>query len=517
MISLKPFIIFLLSAVLAFTPELAAPPPQPPPIQPPESERVEESRDLLAPFTIPEALNPQIEFWKKVFSEYETDQVIIHDNRYVNVIYDIVSLKSNYESRYRKKVSGIVGDYRSRLEKMAEYWDTPEQMTLEEKRIRRLFETIPDNPLYPQKDAFMRVRGQVGQANRFAEGIARSGRYLLMMEKILDDHGLPEGLKYLPMVESAFNSSAVSYAGASGMWQIMRGSGRDFGLTVGYPVDERNDPFRATQAAVKILEHNYSRLKAWPLAITAYNHGLYGVLNAVNDVGSSHIGDIVERYQGRNFGFASRNFYAEFLAAVSICSKYSEIFEFIEQESPLSFVSVMMPDYVASKALENYCDIPLDELRDLNPALHSSVLSSKGVIPGNYILRLSPEQAYRLVSKYESIPARYKYDKSQVKRNYRVRRGETLSHIAAKSGVSLRELMICNGIGNPRRLRAGQTIKIPSAYARAGRKQHKVRRGQTLSSIAQRYGVSIQDIKSANKIKSADKLRTGQVLRIPER
>ena len=134
------------------------------------------------------------------------------------------------------------------------------------------------------------------------------------MRREFRDRGLPEDLAYLPHVESSFNTHAYSKYGAAGMWQFMRATGRRF-LKVNYVVDERLDPLTATRAAAQLLKDNHKLLGTWPLAITAYNHGEVGMQRAVRKMGTKDIVAIIERYKGRSFGFASRNFYPQFLAA----------------------------------------------------------------------------------------------------------------------------------------------------------------------------------------------------------
>src|SRR5262245_20063059 len=135
------------------------------------------------------------------------------------------------------------------------------------------------------------------------------------METIFEREGLPVALTRLPLVESCFNVRAYSKVGAAGIWQFMPSTGRYY-LRIDNAVDERRDPVTATVAAATHLKGNYEVLHSWPLAITAYNYCRAGMANAVSTVGSSDIVDIIQHYHGPAFKFASRNFYAEFLAAL---------------------------------------------------------------------------------------------------------------------------------------------------------------------------------------------------------
>ncbi|MEJ2221529.1 MAG: lytic transglycosylase domain-containing protein [Desulfobacterales bacterium] len=154
------------------------------------------------------------------------------------------------------------------------------------------------------------LRCQIGQKDPFRQGIIRSGAYLTEMKQIFHDAGLPEDLVYLPHVESSFNPEAYSKFGAAGMWQFTRSTGKSF-MTVSYAVDERRDPIISTRAAARLLKRNYKKLRNWPMAITAYNHGVTGMLRAKRRKGDYET--IFKEYRSRIFKFASRNFYSEFL------------------------------------------------------------------------------------------------------------------------------------------------------------------------------------------------------------
>jgi membrane-bound lytic murein transglycosylase D len=169
------------------------------------------------------------------------------------------------------------------------------------------------------------MRFQGGMRSRFAEGLVRSWSYLPEMEQIFADAGVPLELTRLPHIESSFENRALSKVGAAGIWQIMPATGRLY-LRVNRNVDERLNVRAATMAAAQILRENYEKLGTWPLAITAYNHGANGMRRAVDTVGTTDFGIIVQRYRGPLFGFASQNFYAEFLAALELSQNYKQYF-----------------------------------------------------------------------------------------------------------------------------------------------------------------------------------------------
>ena len=146
-------------------------------------------------------------------------------------------------------------------------------------------------------------------------------------------------------MESSFNPEAYSKAGAAGIWQFTRSTGRRY-LHVDYVVDERMDPFAATVAAAQLLEHNYQLTGTWPLALTAYNHGASSLRRASKQLGTTDIATIVRDYKGRSFGFASRNFYLSFLAALEVSSDPERYFAPYQGASPVPYLEVELPDYL---------------------------------------------------------------------------------------------------------------------------------------------------------------------------
>jgi len=161
-----------------------------------------------------------------------------------------------------------------------------------------------------------RVRSQRGTRERFIQGLEISRRYDRQFRKIFRDAGLPEDLAYLPHVESSFQPAAKSSAGAVGMWQFTKGAAKTY-MPAGNKIDQRLDPFASATGAARYLSHAYKKLGDWASAITSYNHGIGGMKKAQNQVGRDFV-RIVNTYDGPAFGFASRNYYAQFLAAREI-------------------------------------------------------------------------------------------------------------------------------------------------------------------------------------------------------
>lgn len=382
------------------------------------------------PFPVLPGLEASVEFWKLVFTQYSTSEVIFFDAQDPLKIYKVVELGENASRR----------------------------------RIRHERKNVLADPEVAENNGG--VRAQRGFKERFASGLARSGRYIDQIQQILQEEEVPVELAYLPLVESSFNIHARSRAGAVGIWQFMAATGRKY-LRVGSLLDERKDPLESTRAAARLLKENYETFGNWPLAITAYNYGREGVQRAVSRVGSPDLTAIIDGYEGRAFGFASKNFYAEFLAAVEVAKKSEEFFPGLEYHSPLLLEEIAIERPISLEALLRGADISREEFFDWNPALRPRYHS----IPGGYRVKVPAE-------KLELVQAAYLQAIGKASRpmggraaslgqsaiswvRHRVTRGETLSQIALIYQVSVRELQRLNRLPNIHSITAGEYLRIP--------------------------------------------------------
>ena len=222
-------------------------------------------------------------------------------------------------------------------------------------------------------DASQRVRFQLGQADKFREGLIRSGAWEHYIKKTMTEAGLPPEIASLPHVESSFNPAARSKVGAAGMWQFMVSTGRRF-MRIDNVVDERLDPYKSTRAAALLMQQNYEVTRAWPLAITAYNHGASGMRRAIEQVGTDDIGVIVRKYKSRSFGFASRNFYTALLAAVDVDRDPERYFGALDRHAPDNSRVLVLPDYIAvGHAWRSRWASNRDTLESINMSLKPTV------------------------------------------------------------------------------------------------------------------------------------------------
>src|SRR5437762_913155 len=272
-----------------------------------------------------QGLESRVEFWKKVYTEYGENDVIIHDRVHPNLIYDIAS---------RTDQAAKIAAVQKALDEISANLANPQQLSVIAEQVRASI-LAGGLPLTVASIADLKdnVHTQLGIKERFRQGVIRSGRYVDTFQSIFEKQGVPPEIALLPLVESSFENRALSNAGAAGIWQFTRGTGRIY-LNVSKKVDERLDPSKAARAAARLLHDNYSALGSWPLAITAYNHGRAGMMRAQNEVGSSEITKIIDDYRGPLFGYASMNFYSEFVAAVDVYRNYEQYFGELALDKP---------------------------------------------------------------------------------------------------------------------------------------------------------------------------------------
>ncbi len=465
----------------------------------------------------PAGLAPEIDFWRAVFGEITSSQAAIHDNRHLGVVYEVVDLPARAGAAQRRK---IASDARSRYRRiLLALADGKRQgLTTEQRRVLELWPAEVSNQ--ELRKAAERIRFQQGLADRFRDGYVRSGQWRAHILRQLDEQGVPAGLAALPHVESSFNPRARSHVGAAGLWQFTRATGRRF-MQVDHVVDERRDPYISSEGAAKLLAYNYSILKSWPLAITAYNHGVAGMRRAVRSVGSEDIETIIREYRGPAFGFASRNFFVAFLAALEVETNAEQYFGPLQRETPRPELMVAMPDYVPAEQLADAFGVSMDTLKDFNPALLPPVWSGSKYVPRGYALRLPlPDGKYSSDRQLAAIPARVRFDQQTPDLFHRIESGESLSVIARRYRTSVTELMALNGINNRHRIRAGQQLRLPVSDAYAGTvlvantQSYRVRSGDTVGSIAKRAGVSESELLAVNGIRDRNRIFVGQTLQL---
>jgi len=454
-------------------------------------------------FPVPPEIADNVAFWRHVYGRWGRDKVAIHDDEYLGVVYEVVDLpglrRVGYTAEQECFVRAREADYRRRLEELEAGIQEKKAPTRYQKALYdKLVAAGGKRALYGAAD---RVRSQRGIRERFRRGLAISGRYDAKFRGIFRSRGLPEDLAYLPHVESSFQAHARSSTGAAGMWQFTRGTGKLY-MNVDSAVDERLDPVIAAESAAKYLGAAYRKLGSWPLAVTSYNHGQGGMRRA-KAIHGNDIGAIVRRYKGPLFRFASRNFYAEFVAAREVASRPKRYFpEGIRYQPPLSEDRLVLRHSMSASWVARHYGVPTYRLADLNRHWRKSVREGRANLPVGSTVWLpegildqvanAPPPMPVVVAKVES--------ESKAKRNA-VRVAKVGSKAKRKP---IRVAKVARKSAKKPRARSSKTAKI-----------HVVKPNETLYRVSTYYKLSVAKLRRLNRMGPKETtIRPGQRLRV---
>ncbi|MDO9520179.1 MAG: LysM peptidoglycan-binding domain-containing protein [Pseudohongiella sp.] len=470
-------------------------------------------------FPRPAELEPAIKFWTRVYTEVDTESGFLHDAENVSVIYRRVDYNRQELESYRRRIQEdlqiLASGKRTNLtltqQEVLDAWGGP---------------GVSNSVLAA---AVNNVRFQLGQSDRFVGGLIRSGAYREHIEKVARERGLPIELAALPHVESSFHPGAYSHANAAGMWQFIRTTGQRY-MRIDNIVDERMDPYAATYAAMSLLEFNHGLLNSWPLALTAYNQGAGAMSRAVRELGTDNIATIVANYKGRNFGFAGRNFYPQFLAVLDVERQAQALFGMLHLDPAPEYDELELDAYVEADVLASALGVTIAQLKFDNPAIRPVVWEGGKRIPRGFKLKIQKDSINgSLASLISRMPGTQLYAYQTPDINYTIQRGDSLSAVASRFNTSVSQLVSLNQLTDAHRIRVGQVLLLPHdtnmitqtlvaatepAPVQAGG-AYAVRSGDTISSIARRYRVNESDILRLNGITNPNRLRIGQQLRLP--
>jgi membrane-bound lytic murein transglycosylase D len=382
----------------------------------------------------------------------------------------------------------------------------------------RNFELPLPSPLTHSVLQAMRVFTGSGRGY-FEKWLQRRGRYEEMIVGKLEERGMPRDLLYLSMIESGFNPKAWSHASASGLWQFISGTGRRYGLKDDWWEDPRRDPVRATDAALDYLEDLYAEFGDWHLAMAAYNCGEGRVRRQLRQEGA-------QSYWGMSLPKETRYYIPKILAAM-IIGRNPAVFGFgtaaDSAHAALSHDTLTISRAMPVRGIASVLGISEDSVKALNPALRRWSTPPNRPAYMLYLPAGTRDSFLAGLDRIDTMP-------TVSVRTHRVTRGQTLSGIASRHGVSVAAIQAANGLHGTR-LRAGQVLTIPTTGApeefdasEAGSEEaaapvitsrHTVRSGETLSRIAGRYRVTISSLRRANNMQPGDMLRAGRVLSIP--
>lgn len=337
---------------------------------------------------------------------------------------------------------------------------------------------------------------QDGITDRFQSYLDRFHHYREIVEPIFLEFGLPTELMYLSLVESGFNPKAFSRARASGPWQFMKATGRMYKLNVSWYVDERRDPIKSTVAAAHHLRDLYDRFGSWPLALAAYNAGSGKVSRAIRKTGSRDFWKIRRTWYLRR---ETKDYVPRFIAATLI-AKNPTAYGFLPPEGDRhEFEEVLISKPVQLSAITKHTGVSLEELKRLNPELRRNIVpKSKG--PG-YHLKVPVGMATLVATHQATFPV-WTQPPPPPTQWYRVRRGDSLSVVARRFRMKVRQLKAMNNLSS-NLIRVGARLRVRGGdedYADDQIIWYRVRYGDSLGKIADRFGTSVRQLKRLNKL-----------------
>jgi membrane-bound lytic murein transglycosylase D len=352
-------------------------------------------------FDIPKGLETNVKFWTDIYTKYTTDQGVLHDSEHIDLIYKEIDFRSissrgdlDIYQKERAKIKILKEAKKqiiSMLKKLEEIKD-PSELNEEEKRIWEAFKNEETPKKFKVAQGKNRLRFQLGQRDRVIQGIFFSGRYLEEFETIFREQGIPIELTRIAFVESSFNVMARSKVGASGIWQIMPYTAKGF-MKKDPAFDLRNHPIEATKLAAKLFRNNYNMLKAWPLAVTGYNHGPAGVLRLTKRYKTRELGELVENVSSsKSFGFASRNFYASFLAILKIEAEAPKYFGQVQWSELLNQVNLKTEFPIKYADLLRWFDGSDEKLQIYNPHINKIARTGKKDIPAGVVVSVMKDK-----------------------------------------------------------------------------------------------------------------------------
>lgn len=357
------------------------------------------------------------------------------------------------------------------------------------------------------------------QSQAFTTWLSRSTRYMPMIRQQLQEAGLPLDLAYLPMIESGYSLIAYSSAGAVGPWQFMEATARQYGLRIDSHVDERRNPEAATKAAVQFLSELYDEFGSWHLAVAAYNAGGGTLRRAMRKTMSSNFWTIA---QSEYLADETKLYVPKLIAAI-IVAKNPEKYGFtnLDYQEPIAYDTIEVPPTTAVKAVALAGDLPTESVRDLNRELR------KGLSP--------PGEIYQLkipVGSGDAILAnlsRVRGIEKTVFKDHRVQKNDTLSSVCKNYELDKITLLKANNLRKSK-LTPGQVLRIPqqvTEYELLSKEEfasalaaptgdklvlHRIHKGETISAIAVKYGVSSTQIAQWNSMANLNRIREGQLL-----
>ncbi len=402
-------------------------------------------------FPVPSFYKPYVQFWIDVFARYHGNEIIFHDAEKPWKILKIFRFEELDPLNYADKrlYKDVIKEKRKELEKILSELDSDPYDSAKKSEVHSWIYYLYKDELKNDPEVFRklkdRLRAQWGLREKTMQSFRNFAFYRPHIERILRQYNMPNELKFLPIVESGYQPFSASFAGAKGMWQFMRSAAKKHGLVVGRYVDQRYDPIYSTYAALRYLKQSYEEFQSWPLALTSYNHGKVGIRKAIKQTGTRDWKTIFHEYESRSFRFASKNFYAEFLAVKEIGTHVGRYFPDLEEElesiQPWQFAEYQLPRTYHLRDIPRKLGIPLSLFFLYNPQFTLRAYLKNVRIRKRTVIRIPLEEEKE-----------YAY--------HIVRPGETLRMIARVYGLSLQRIRKLNPDIPDRRLIPGTKLVL---------------------------------------------------------
>lgn len=349
-----------------------------------------------SPFRVTNALRPTVDFWKKVFATYGRSQVLMHHRDRLDVVFSVLDFQG-LETAEEGLGKGEIARLREKLIDLER-----ESILADQGRARASAPSFTFDRHELVRNPGL-VRAQTGIREHFADAIRWSGRYMPYIEQILVDANVPVEISRLPFIESSFDVTATSSAGAAGIWQFMESTAKLYHMKVNRDIDERRDPLSSTYAAAQFFKNMIRDLGTWPLAVNGYNTGHGRILQAMKQLGSSDIETIIRDFKHPAYQFASRNFYPEFLAALEVYEARSQYFPDLTPMAAIEYDLFSPPASVSLPVLAKSCDVSIEELKILNPGLAGHFFTGEKPIRSDLQIKVP----YLKASEFEYAFARF--------------------------------------------------------------------------------------------------------------
>ena len=389
---------------------------------------------------------------------------------------------------------------------------------------------LPYNELVRDK-----IRVYTNPSGVMSRVLARARYYFPMIEEELLKAGLPVELRALAIIESALLPTAISRAGAAGLWQFMPTTGKSYGLEVNTMIDERMDPVKSTRAACKYLKVLYNMYNDWSLALAAYNCGPGNVNKAIIRAGGDPKNFKGSFWDVYDYLHEQTRQYVPLYMGATYAFAYHKAHgvEVPMPPMPIAVDTIMIDRPMHLEQVSSTIDVDIEVLKMLNPQYLIDIIPATSK---KYPLTLPVENICEYLEHEEEIFAK---DSTYLKefvvhanleqkrketpqvttkpKYHKVTKGETLGSIARKYGVTVKQLVSWNNLSNPDALKLGQNLKVgttKSSSTSSSAKTHTVSKGDTLGSIARKYGVTVKQLIEWNKLSNPDALKLDQKLKV---